>query len=223
MSTAERRNRDRARRQQEILAAAKDVFFGKGIHRATVDDVASRAQLSKGAIYLYFESKESILAHLLMEGLQTLLDELQSARAACSEQSAEECVRQMAASYLHFAQEHPNDFRLLMALDRGGFREKVPAAVYEQVLAESLRGLEMLTEVVREGMNNGEFAADAHPKRVAAALWAGLHGVLVLMGHSLRRHMLDVELEPMFTATLELQLRGLKAHTGGTYQSTNGD
>jgi len=73
MTTAQRRARERARRQQEILEAAKEVFFEKGIHRATVDDVAAQAEVSKGTVYLYFQSKESILAHLLLEGLSILL------------------------------------------------------------------------------------------------------------------------------------------------------
>ena len=212
MTTAERRNREKARRQREILEAARDVFFSKGIHRATMDDVAARAELSKGAVYLYFESKESLLAHLLLEGLDVLLADLQVAYAADEPLGAEERIRRLAGAYLHFAQEHPHDFRLLMALDRGGFREKVPPKLYQQVLAASLRGLELLTEAVRQGVGDGDFASD-DPRQTAGALWAALHGVLMLMGHSLRRQMLAVELEPMFEATLELQLRGLRVFT----------
>ncbi len=70
----------------------------------------------------------------------------------------------------------------------------------------------MLTEAVRQGVGDGDFASD-DPRQTAGALWAALHGVLMLMGHSLRRQMLAVELEPMFEATLELQLRGLRVFT----------
>lgn len=213
MSTTERRNREKARRQQEILQAARDVFFRKGIHRATVDDVAARAELSKGTIYLYFESKESLLAHLLLEGLEILLNGLQAAYAAQEPLTAEERIRRLAHAYLRFAQEHPEDFRLLMALDRGGFREKVPPELYQEVLSSSLRGLELLTDAVRQGVREGVFASD-DPRQTAGALWAALHGVLMLMGHSLRRQMLAMELEPMFEATLELQLRGLRREAG---------
>lgn len=209
MTTAERRNREKERRQQEILQAAREVFFGKGIHRATVDDVAERAQLSKGAIYLYFESKESLLARLLLESLQTLLGDLQAAFAADVALSAEERIRRLARAYFLFAQDHPDDFRLLMGLERGGFRERVPQALSEQVLRDSLRGFDLLTEAVRLGIENGELIpGDA--RQLAGALWAALHGVLMLTGHSLRRQMLAMEQEPLFDATLELQLRGLR-------------
>ena len=215
MSTAERRNREKARRQREILAAASRVIFTKGIHRTTVDDVAAEAELSKGAIYLYFESKESILAHLLLEGLETLLQELRSAYAPGEPLAAAERIRRLAHAYLRFAQDHPNDFRLLMALDRGGFRDRVSEELYERLLGQSLRGLELVTEAVRQGLEDGHFTTDS-PSQTAGALWAALHGVLMLMGHSLRRQMLSMELEPMFEATLELQLRGLQRHQSRT-------
>ena len=221
MTTAERRNREKARRQREILKAAREVFFTRGIHLATVDDVAARAELSKGAIYLYFESKESILAHLLLEGLETLLNELRAAYAAQEPLTAEERIRRLARAYFRFAQEHPHDFRMLMALDRGRFREKVPEALYQQVLSGSLRGLELVADAVRQGVREGHFFTE-DPRQAAGALWAALHGVLILMGHSLRRQMLAMELEPMFEVTLELQLRGLRGRAEHRSQDSNG-
>ena len=69
MTTAQRRAREKAEKRREILEAAREVFFQKGVHRATMDDVAARAEVAKGTLYLYFQSKEEILAHLLLEGL----------------------------------------------------------------------------------------------------------------------------------------------------------
>ena len=66
MTASERREREKAQRRQEILDAARQVFFVRGFHSPTMDDVAALAEISKGTIYLYFESKEAILAHLLL-------------------------------------------------------------------------------------------------------------------------------------------------------------
>ncbi|HEY68902.1 MAG TPA: helix-turn-helix transcriptional regulator, partial [Thermoflexia bacterium] len=82
MTTRARREREKEERRQSILRAAREVFFENGFHRATVDNVAERAEVSKGTVYLYFESKETILAHLLLEGLGELLGELEQAYAA---------------------------------------------------------------------------------------------------------------------------------------------
>ncbi|OFX05907.1 MAG: hypothetical protein A3E78_05470 [Alphaproteobacteria bacterium RIFCSPHIGHO2_12_FULL_63_12] len=52
-------------RPDEILDAALAVFTEKGFDAARVDDIAGRAGLSKGAVYLYFDSKEALLRGLI--------------------------------------------------------------------------------------------------------------------------------------------------------------
>jgi len=46
--------------KSRILDAANKVFAEKGYHEATMDDIAKRLGVSKGAIYLYFSSKEDL-------------------------------------------------------------------------------------------------------------------------------------------------------------------
>lgn len=52
-------------RRQALLAAALDEFFERGFAAARMDDIAARAQLSKGALYLYFDSKDALFAALV--------------------------------------------------------------------------------------------------------------------------------------------------------------
>ncbi|MFQ5813647.1 MAG: TetR/AcrR family transcriptional regulator [Anaerolineae bacterium] len=211
MTTAQRRARERARRQQEILEAAKEVFFDKGIHRATVDDVAAQAEISKGTVYIYFQSKESILAHLLLEGLSILLSQLKAAFAPQEPLSAEKHLRQLVEAYWQFAQTYPDYFRLLMALDRGRFRERVSAEMYQQILTESTRGLGLAAKAIRQGTEEGVFTAD-DPLLAAGVLWGALNGALTLMANPVRQEMIPVDPKAVFDATFELFLRGLQAH-----------
>jgi AcrR family transcriptional regulator len=211
MTTAQRRARERARRQQEILEAAREVFFEKGIHRATVDDVAAHAEVSKGTVYLYFQSKESILAHLLLEGLSILLSQLETAYAPNEPLSPEKRLRQLVEAYWQFAQTYPDHFRMLLALDRGRFRERVSAEMYQEVLAESTRGLELVAMAIRRGTEEGVFTVD-DPLLAAGVLWGALNGALTLMANPVRQEMIPVESKAVYDATFELFLRGLQAH-----------
>lgn len=211
MTTAQRRAREKARRQQEILEAAREVFFEKGIHRATVDDVAAQAEVSKGTVYLYFQSKESILAHLLLEGLSTLLSELEAAYAPQEPLSAEQHLRQLVEAYWQFSQTYPDYFRLLMALDRGRFRERVSAEMYQEILTESTKGLELAAKAIHQGTAAGVFTAD-DPLLAAGVLWGALNGALTLMANPVRQEMIPVEPKAVFDATFELFLRGLQAY-----------
>ena len=52
-------------RRQALMAAALDEFFEKGFAATRMDDVAKRAGLSKGALYLYFDSKEAMFQALI--------------------------------------------------------------------------------------------------------------------------------------------------------------
>jgi TetR/AcrR family transcriptional regulator len=208
LSTAERRARERAQRRQEILDAARQVFFAHGFHRPTMDDVAASAEVSKGTIYLYYESKEEILALLLLEGLDVLLDEMETAHAVPG-LTPEEALCALARAYLHFSQANPSYFRLIMAFDRGRFEGAISRELFEQVLNRSLRGLDLLARTIEDGKVAGVFAAD-DPWRAAGSVWAAVNGVLVLMAHPLRQRMLQTDLETMFGVTLDLVIRGLK-------------
>ena len=210
MTTAQRRAREKARRQQEILAAAKEIFFEKGTHQATMDDVAAQAEVSKGTVYLYFQSKESILAHLLLEGLSILLSQLEAAYAPQEPLSAEQHLRQLVAAYWQYSQTYPDYFRLLMALDRGRFCERVSAEMYQQILTESIRGLQLAAKAIRQGTEEGVFAAD-DPLLAAGVLWGALNGALALMASPVRQEMIPVEPKAVFDETFELFLRGLQA------------
>jgi AcrR family transcriptional regulator len=209
LTTADRRAREKAQRRREILDAARQEFFERGFHNPTVDDVAARAEVSKGTIYLYFESKEAILAHLLLEGLDLLLEDMEGAYEPQSSPPPEATLQALSRAYLHFCQSNPHYFRLIMAFDRGRFEESISRNLYKQVLDQSLRGLDLLAQTIQQGQAVGVFDVD-DPWRAAGSVWAALNGVLVLMAHPLRQRMLQSDLETMFQATLELVIRGLK-------------
>jgi AcrR family transcriptional regulator len=57
--------RDKGKRRQDLLNAARDVFARKGYHEARVDDIAAAAKVAKGTFYLYFADKRSVFAELV--------------------------------------------------------------------------------------------------------------------------------------------------------------
>ena len=209
MSTRARREREKEERRQSILKAAREVFFENGFHNATVDSVAERAEVSKGTVYLYFESKETILAHLLLEGLDGLTGELERAYAVGESLPADERLRQLGWAYFQFFRREPRYFRFLMAMDRGRFREAVIPQVYQEALEASMEGLSWVVGTIEQGIEDGMFG-DCDARLAAATLWATLNGVLELMEHPLRREMVGVEREALYQTALETIIRSLQ-------------
>lgn len=71
--------RRKAARPDEIVAAAFQVFAEKGFAAARLDDIAARAGVSKGALYLYFETKEEMFEAVVERGVAPNLQGVQAA------------------------------------------------------------------------------------------------------------------------------------------------
>ena len=70
---AEPRRRRKEARPAELTAAALDLFVEKGFAATRLDDVAVRAGVSKGTLYLYFDSKEALFKAVVEEGIVPFL------------------------------------------------------------------------------------------------------------------------------------------------------
>lgn len=208
-TTTSRRQKEKEDRKEAILTAAREVFFEEGIRRATVDEIASRAEVAKGTVYLYFDTKETIVAHLLLEGLDSLGERLAKAYDESAPDRAEARLRRLAAAYHDFYQKEQDYFRLMMAFDRGHFQQAVNAEVYDMILHRSLRGLHWVVRAIQQGTESGEFAP-CDPKQTAGMLWAALNGALILISHPLRRELLKQEVETLYKGVLDTMLKGMK-------------
>lgn len=207
--TSDRREREKAQRREDILQAAREVFLHGSPFRGTIDDVAARAQVSKGTVYLYFESKETILALLLLEGLAVLQARFEKALAPRKILPAERCLARLADAYFHFCREFPAHFRLMMAFDSGQFRERVPAELYQQIFDSSKRLLQFVTDVVQCGIDDGTFEVD-NAWHTAGVLWGALNGALLLADHPLRRDLVGAPVQTIFQQTLDVLLNGIR-------------
>lgn len=76
--------RRKADRPDEIVAAALEVFAEKGFAAARLEDIAKRAGVSKGAIYLYFATKEDIFRAVVEQGVAPNLSAVQNILANAS-------------------------------------------------------------------------------------------------------------------------------------------
>jgi AcrR family transcriptional regulator len=111
MGTRERRSREREQRRQDILNAARGLFWMRGFAGTTMPEVARAAELAPGTLYLYFPSKDSLYAELLVEGYDLLLAHLlrSDRKGASARQRAEALVD----SFLHFARDHAQYFDII--------------------------------------------------------------------------------------------------------------
>jgi len=67
------------KRIKQILTAATDIFARNGFHKASVNDIAKKAGVAKGTVYIYFESKEELFMNLLEYGFNRFIKKIEVA------------------------------------------------------------------------------------------------------------------------------------------------
>ncbi len=206
---ATRRDHDPEARRLSILDAARELYFTKGIKGIRMEAVAKNAKIAKGTVYLYYPNKETLIAGLLLEGINVLGEYLKDGYAEEQQLSSEDRIRQLSKAYFQFSKDHPSYYRLVSAYDRGGLENSVSQEINDQIFDASSASLAWITRSMREGVASGEF----HPGRArdrTGIFWAAMHGAIMLFSHPLRRQLLDTDVEAVYTKIVEMIIEGLK-------------
>lgn len=165
-----RREREKAAHRQEILDAAVRVFSRRGFAAATLDEIAQEAEFSKGAIYLYFPSKEDLLfnmimdlGHFAMEGFKKVL---------CGAKSFREELTDLFTSAAEFMFTHRERLKIAMSLHMISL-SGLPDDAFMKICTHHQEMVGMLCERTRKARENGEI----RDVPIEAVAWM-IHGSL---------------------------------------------
>lgn len=112
MGISERKKREKAQKRELLIDVAEEVFFEKGYETATMDQIAERAEYSKGTLYLYFKNKEDLyiaISTRSMARFQKIInEEMQKSKTGAEKLAA------IKNSYLQFFLEDPEHLRVML-------------------------------------------------------------------------------------------------------------
>jgi AcrR family transcriptional regulator len=146
-------HRRKEARPGEIVAAALEVFVEHGFAAAKLSDVARRAGVTKGTVYLYFESKEALFKAVVRETIVPVIAQGE-ALAQSFTGSARELVERLVREYWRLVGETAlAGIPKLMMAEAGTFPE-LTRFYYEEVVT---RGHRLMAGVIERGIKNGEF------------------------------------------------------------------
>jgi AcrR family transcriptional regulator len=202
-------SRRRDARPQEILDAALAVFAEKGFSGARTEDIAQRAGVTKGTLYLYFENKEAIFKSLVQESLAGHVFDL-ATQAREFEGSSADILRLVIRGLGHFARSSDRaTLPRLMLAEIGNFPEL--AHFYKKEVID--RGLGVFEAIIRRGIERGEFR-DANPKHTARLMMVPITFTAIWRTSFGRLDSEPYNYEEMLETHLNLMLRGLAAGNG---------
>jgi AcrR family transcriptional regulator len=145
-------------RPQQILDAALSVFSEHGIGEAKLEEIAARAGVSKGTIYLYFPSKEELFREVVRQRVGPAIAKADD--VSTSEGTAEEQLRRyIAHQWECLGSEDSEGWIRLVVLELHKYPE-LAAFHWEEIVTRSNR---ILADIIRRGIATGEFR-DADPQ-----------------------------------------------------------
>jgi TetR/AcrR family transcriptional regulator len=204
------RQRRKEARPQELLDAALDLFVEKGFAATRSEEVATRAGVSKGTLYLYYPSKEELLKEVIRHNVVNQIAEGIEIVRAFEGSSSE-----LLAHVLHLWWERVGETRAsgilkLMMSEVRNFPEIAQFWVDEVISPAH----QMIAEIVEGGIARGEFRP-VNVENVVHALVAPLL-FLVMNKHSLGACVPSARLDPqaVIGAQVDLVLHGLETSAG---------
>ena len=177
MGIQERKQRERERRRQQIIIAAKRVFSEKGFNKATIEDIAKEAELSPGTLYLYFKNKEELYASLSIRILQYLnirVDHVNKEKDLTPSEKLTALMKSMFDVYDFDPMTIINMFHLQSSETLKNLSTELMSDIKE-LSRKSLAGI---AAIFREGIEQGDFI-DQHPVAIADIFWSLFSGVVL--------------------------------------------
>ncbi len=214
MGTAERKQREKLRRQEAIIDAAEQVILERGFEAATMDEIAEKAELSKGTLYLYFKNKTALYLAICLKGSQKLNSRF--VKVLSLDKTGIELIRILGETYLEFVRENPiyfHAFSYYESIQDQNFLNKNKMA---QLCEENSReAMAYITRTLQIGMQDGTIDDTYDPKELAVMIWASSRGIVQVaylksMGHHFKViDDIELDVESMFESFIQLLQKGM--------------
>ena len=167
----------RQARRDQILAASWRCFSRRGLHSTSMEDIVREANLSFGAVYLYYKSKDELILAACSAAFQQMRALLVPVLTREEPYALPELVRKITKIITQHAQRDKLNFGVafLMGWGEAQFNPKVK----ELVGSGQLLYREALTAIVRKWQERGDISARAKPVDIAKVMLSFFLGFIV--------------------------------------------
>lgn len=166
-----------AERREAIIAAGLEEFIARGFAATRLDDVAKRAGVAKGTIYLHFQDKEELFQELIRSAVAPVIERL--AAPPVAGRSAREMFESFAETIAHDVVATRRGDLLRLFIAEGSRFPALAEFYYREVIARGMAGMRAL---IQYGIARGEIRNPALAQfpqlmvapGIAAVIWHGL-------------------------------------------------
>lgn len=191
-------------RPQELLASAIELFVERGFAATRLEDVARRAGVSKGTLYLYYANKEDLFKAVVRQSIVPMIGDAETSVAEFDGHSAELLRHVILSWWRRIGATKASGISKLILAEADNFPEL--ARFYQQEVMS--RGISMMSNMLERGIRRGEFR-DIDVAQTAQVLIAPLI-MLSTWKHTIAPcERCDLQPEAFLDAFLDITLHGL--------------
>lgn len=167
MTLADRKEREKKQRQNDIINAAEKLFFSRGYDNVSMTDIADEVELSKATLYLYFKDKESLFFAIALRGARILNAKYDE----CSKlnTSGLDKLRAMGQGIHEFSQRYTDYFRMLTYSGSERFCG-MDSDDAREILELTNKNIGLIRDAFEQGMKDGTVRSDLSPLEMAIYL-----------------------------------------------------
>jgi TetR/AcrR family transcriptional regulator len=205
MSTKDRKLLEKENRRESILAAAETIMSSQGIHGLNVDLIAQETQLAKGTIYLYFRSKEEILATLTLRARIILFQAFKEA-AATTENPIEQIKNIIYANYNLF-KTNSLQHDLVSLYETNSQLTETP-----ELQATSNDITNLVVQIAQKAQQNGSLSPSMNPYHFTACMWGmttGIHQLMKIRGKNMQENQ-NISEQDLLDSYVQILINGMK-------------
>jgi AcrR family transcriptional regulator len=177
MGIQERKQRERERRRQQIIVAAKRVFSEKGYSKSTMEDIAREAELSPGTLYLYFKNKDELYASLSLRILQYLNIRLEDVKKEKDIEPRQK-IAAIKEALFDVYQFDPMILINMFHLQSSETLKNLSSPLLENITELSRNSLTILAEIFEDDTGQ-DILVSHHPTAIADIVWSLFTGVVL--------------------------------------------
>ncbi|QTA80439.1 Transcriptional regulator, TetR family [Desulfonema limicola] len=215
MGIQERKQRERERRRQQIMIAAKRVFSQKGFNKATMEDIAKEAELSPGTLYLYFKNKDELFSSLSIRILQYLNIRLEHVVNDKTNKTAEQKIDALKEAMHDVYKFDPLMLVNMFHLQSSETMKNLSPELIEDITNLSQSSLSTMCKIFEDGIHKGFFIDK--PPIILADIVLSMFSGIVLWEES--KKIINEEknfLEQTLDTAFEIFNQGIKKNTKNT-------
>lgn len=173
--------KDKDTRTEEIIQAAKRIFFKKGYLTTTMEEIAREAKVARGTIYLYFDHKDDLYVSMMVPATRSIGDRMLEVEALLDRgeiSSGREIIMKFLDLYYRCFQDDPDGFSIFSTF-QAFFFTRMTEEKLAKINDAGRRNSRIARRIISKCKERGLLKKNLSEPLIADLLWSTFHGLLL--------------------------------------------